>query len=95
MLFKDTKILEFNHYQKSKKAFHNGCMIIILSGDFKKQITCLEQSTETYITFTVPTGKEVTGVDKNGEENTKNISYISQFIHSARLFGKFIIKSCQ
>ena len=70
-------------------------MIIILSEELKKEITCLGKNTETYITFTVPTGKGVAGVDKNGEENTKNISYISQLIHSARLFGKFIIKFCQ
>ena len=34
-----------------------------------------------YITFTV---QEVTGTDKNGEEITKNVSYILQFIDSAR-----------
>ena len=48
MLFKDTKILEFNHYQKSKKAFHNGSMIIILSGDFEKQITCFGETHNLY-----------------------------------------------
>ena len=37
-----------------------------------------------YITFTFPIGKEVTIIDKNGEEITKNISYRLQFIDSAR-----------
>ena len=37
------------------------------------------------MTFTVPIEKEVTRTDKNGEEITKNISYISQFVDSTRL----------
>ena len=56
-------------------------MIIILSLKsqlkiLKKQITRLGKDTKKYITFTVPVEKEVTVIDKNGEENTKNISYI-------------------
>ena len=35
---------------------------------------------EKYKTFTVPIEKEVTRIDKNGKEITKNISYILQFI---------------
>ena len=42
---------------------------------------------EKYITFIVPTKKEVTRIDKNGEEITKNISYILQFIDSARFMA--------
>ena len=38
------------------------------------------------MTFTVPIEKEVTRTDKNGEEGTKSISYIVQFIDS----NKFI-----
>ena len=34
--------------------------------------------------MTVPIEKEVTRTDKNGEETTKNISYILQFIDSTR-----------
>ena len=64
-------------------------VIIILSykdltEDFKKQFTCLGEITEKYITFTVPIEKEVTKIGKNGEEITKNISYILQFIDRAR-----------
>ena len=36
------------------------------------------------MTFTVSIGKEVTKVSKNVEEITKNISYILQFIDSAK-----------
>ena len=39
------------------------------------------------MTFTVPIEKEVTRTDKNGEEITKNISYILQFIDSARFMA--------
>ena len=55
----------------------------------QKTITCLGENTEKYITFTVPIEKEVTRIDKNGEEITKNISYILQFIDS----GGFMVSS--
>ena len=58
-----------------------------LAGEFKKQFICLGENTEKYITFTVPIEKEVTRIDKNGEEITKNISYILQFIDSARFMA--------
>ena len=48
------------------------------------EFTCLGQNTEKYITFTIPIEKEVTIIDKNREEITKNIFYILQFIDSAR-----------
>ena len=38
------------------------------------------ESTEKYITFTVPVEKEFTKTDKNGEEITKNVPCILQFI---------------
>ena len=63
-------------------------MIIIiiteLVEEFKKQFTCSGENAEKYMTFTVPLEKEVTRIDKNGEEITKNISYIFQFTDSAR-----------
>ena len=41
--------------------------------------------------------KEVTRIDKNGEEITKNISYILQFIDGAPFMTSLLkaIKSCQ
>ena len=50
------------------------------------------RNTEKYITVIVPIEKEVTRIDKNGEEITKNISYILQFIDSARFIEKVIAK---
>ena len=53
-----------------------------------KKNTCLGESNDKYITFTVPIEKEVTRNDKNGEprndkngeEITETISYILQFL---------------
>ena len=53
-------------------------------GEFKKQFTCLRESIEKYITFIVPTQKEVARIDKSGEEIIKNICHILQVIDSAR-----------
>ena len=59
-------------------AFHNGSnydshfIINELAVDLKEQITCLGKYTEKHITFTVPIEKEVTGIDKNGEEIAKS-----------------------
>ena len=39
--------------------------------------------------------KEVTGIDKSVEKIAKSISYILQFIDSARFMAKLIIKSYQ
>ena len=50
-------------------------------------MTCLVENTEKYIIFTVSTVKEVTRIDKTGEEITKNISYISYFIDRARFIA--------
>ena len=58
-----------------------------LAEEFRKQFTCLGENNEKYIIFTVPIEKEVTRIDKNGEKITKNISYILQFIDSARFMA--------
>ena len=74
-------------------VFHNGSnydyhfIIKELAEGFKKQFSCLGENTEKYITFTVPKEKEVTRIDKNGEEIIKNVSYILQFIDSPGLMA--------
>ena len=55
-----------------------------------KNNTCLGENTEKYITFTVLIEKEIWRIDKNGEEFTKHISYILQFIDSARFMASFL-----
>ena len=73
--------------------FHNGSnydyhfIIKELAEECRKLFPCLGENTKKYITFTVPIEKEVTRIDKNGEEITKNLSYISQFIDSARFMS--------
>ena len=63
-------------------VFHNGSnydyhfIIKKLAEEIKKQFTCLGKNTEKYIIFTFPIEKEVTRIDRNGEEIAKNISYI-------------------
>ena len=63
-------------------VFHNGSnynyhfIIKELAEEFKKQFPCLEENTEKCMIFKVPIEKEVLRIDKNGEEITKNISYI-------------------
>ena len=58
-------------------AFNNGSnydyhfIIKELAEEFKKQFTCLGENSQKYITFTLPTEKEVTKNDKNGEEVSK------------------------
>ena len=58
-------------------VFHNGSnydyhfILKKVPEEFKKQFTCLGESTENYIPFAVPIEKEVAGIDKNGEEITK------------------------
>ena len=74
-------------------VFHNGSnydyhfIIKQLVEEFKTQFTCLGKKTEKYITFTASIEKEVTRTDKIGEEIQKNISYILQFIDSARFIA--------
>ena len=50
----------------------------------KKQFTYLGENTELCLTFIVPIEKEVTRIDINREEITKNISYILQLTDSPR-----------
>ena len=76
--------------KKTPIVFHNksnyDCYFILkeLAEEFKKQFTCFGKNTEKH---KVPLEKEVTRIDKNGEEITKSISYILQFIDSARFMA--------
>ena len=42
-----------------------------MAEEFKQQFTYLGENIQKYITFTVPIGKEVTRIDKDGEELQK------------------------
>ena len=66
-------------------------MIIILSQPSQQKNLennlLAKEKTMKNITFTVPIEKEVTRIDKNGEEIIKHLSYILQFIDSARFMA--------
>ena len=85
--------LKYSVSKTIRIAFHNGSnydyhFIIKKSvEELKIQFTCLGKKTVKYITFTVRIRKEVTRIDKNEQEVTKNISYILQLIDSARLMA--------
>ena len=74
--------MKYNVLEQIPIAFHNGSnyayhfMIKKLAEEFKKHFTCFGENTEIYITVAVPIEKEVKRIDRNGEEITKNISYI-------------------
>ena len=82
---------EYSAPKKIPIVFHNRSnydyhfLIKKLAEEFKKHFTCLGENTEKYVTFTVLIKKEVTRIDKNGQEITKNISYIdsARFIASS------------
>ena len=65
------------YLKKFPIVFHKGSNydyhFIIKEFLFKKQFTCLRENTDKCIAFTVPIEKEVTRIDKNGEEITQNI----------------------
>ena len=49
-------------------------IISCIAEELEKQVTCLGKNTKKCITFSVPKQKEVSRIDKNGEEITKTIS---------------------
>ena len=75
-------------------VFHNGSncdyyfVIKELANDFKGPLfECLGENTEKYKTFSVPIEKEVTEIDKDGNESVVTISYKIKFIESARFMA--------
>ena len=70
--------------------FHNGSnydyhfIIKELAEEFEGQFNCLAKNIEKYITFSVPTEKELQVLIKKGKEIRKTVSYRLQFIDSSR-----------
>ena len=62
-------------------VFHNGSnydydfIIKELANEFEGQFECLGKNTENYKTFPVPIEKEVTNIDKDGNESVVTVSY--------------------
>ena len=55
-----------------------------LASKFEGQCKCLGENTEKYKTFSVPIEKEVTKIDKDGNESVVTISYKIKFTDSER-----------
>ena len=93
--------LKYSLPKKMSTVFHNGFnynyhfIIKELAKEFEKRYTCIGGNTEKYITFSVRIEKEVTRIDKNGEDIANNISYRFQFIESTKFMASPLIKSCQ
>ena len=77
------------------EVFHNGSnyeyhfILKELANEFEGQSEFLGENKEKYKTFSVPVKKEITKIDKDGNENDVNIFYKIKFIDSAR----FIVSS--
>ena len=78
-------------------SHHNGSwydhhfIITELLEEFKKQFTCLGENIEKYVTFIFSVEKEILTIDKNEEKITKTVSYILQFIDSARFIASSLL----
>ena len=89
--------LKYTEPKKIPIVFYNGSnddypfVIKELVEEFEKQFTSFKENTDKYITFTVPIEKEVTRIDKNGEEICKYISYILQFIDSPKFMASSLL----
>ena len=72
--------LKFNAPNEIPVAFHNGShydyhfIIKELPNEFEGQCECLGENREKYKTFSVPIKKEVTKIDKGGNESVVTIS---------------------
>ena len=57
----------------------------------KKNLLAKEETLKSKRNFTISIEKEATKLDKNGKKITKNISYILQFIDSARFMASSLL----
>ena len=89
----------FNVPNEIPTVFHDGSnydyhfVIKKLPNEFAGQFECLGENTEKYKTFSIPIEKEIKNIDKDENESVVTISYKIKFIDSAKIYGKFIIKS--
>ena len=74
-------------------VFHNGStydyhlIIKELAEEFKEQFECLGEITEKYITFSIPIKKQITKINKDGNDKIVDISYKTKFINSFRFMS--------
>ena len=82
MNYKITKDVPVIFHDGSTYDYH--LIIKELAKDFKGKFECLEENSEKYITFSISINKEVTKIDKDGNEKIVNIPYRLKFIDSCR-----------
>ena len=58
-----------------------------LANEFEEQFECLGENAEKYKNFSVQREKEVTNIDKDGNQGVVTISYKIKFIDSARFMA--------
>ena len=74
-------------------VFHNGStynyhfIIKELAEEFEGEFECLGKNTEKYKTFSAPIKKEITKIDKDGNDKIMKISYKTQFIDRFRFMS--------
>ena len=85
--------LKFNAPNEILVVFHDGSNyyyhfnIKELANRFEGQFECPGENTEKYKTFSVPIQKEVTKINKDGNESVVPVSYKIEFIDSARFMA--------
>ena len=62
-------------------------MIKELAEEFERQFECLGENTEKYVTLSVPIKKQITKIDKDGNDKIVDISYKISFIDSFRFMS--------
>ena len=62
-------------------------MIKELAKECKGEFECLDEKTVKYITFSVPIKKEITKIDKDGDDKIMKISCKIKFIDSFRFMS--------
>ena len=88
--------LKFNLPNEISVAFHNGSnydyhfIIKELADEFEVQFEGLGENTEKYKPFLVSIEKEITNVDKEGNESVVTISHKIKFIDSARFMATLL-----
>ena len=93
--------LKYSEPKEISIAFYNGTnhdyhfIMKELAEEFQKEITCSGENAVKPLTFSVPMQKEVTRIDKNGEEIRKIISYRIQFTHSTRFMARSLSNLCK
>ena len=85
--------LKFNVPNEVPVVFHNGSnydyhfIIKELANEFEGKFECLGKNTEKYKTFSVTIEKEITVIDKDGNESVTTTSYKIKFIDRARFMA--------